>query len=72
MVKRTKKVKSTGRFGSRYGLKVRKKVMEIEVLQRKKQPCIYCGKNSAKRIAYGIYKCKSCGKKFTGKAYFVK
>lgn len=68
---KTKKVKSAGRFGSRYGLKVRKRVIEIETLQRQKQKCICCGKNSAKRIAYGIYQCKSCGKKFTGRAYFV-
>ncbi len=71
MAKRTKKVKSAARFGSKYGLKIRKRVTEIEKIQRKKQQCICCGKNSAKRIAYGIYECKSCGKKFTGKAYFV-
>jgi len=72
MAKRTKKVKSAGRFGSRYGLRVRKRVVAIESKQRKKQECIYCGKLAAKRVAYGIYECKACGKKFTGRAYFVK
>jgi large subunit ribosomal protein L37Ae len=70
MAKRTRKVKSAGRFQARYGAKVRKKVKEIEELQRKKQKCIFCD-GTAARLAYGIYKCKSCGKKFTGKAYYV-
>ena len=68
---KTKKVGSAGRFKSRYGIRVRRKITEIEALQRKKQKCIYCSKNAAKRIAYGIYQCKACGKKFTGKAYTV-
>jgi len=71
MAKRTKKVKAAGRLGSRYGSKVRKKVKEIEMLQRKKQKCIFCGKIAAKRLAYGIYECNHCGKKFTGQAYYV-
>lgn len=72
MGKRTIKVKSAGRFGSRHGLRVRRRLVAIELKQRKKQICIYCNKTSVKRVAYGIYICKSCGKKFTGKAYFVK
>lgn len=72
MVKRTKKVKAAGRYGSKYGIRIRKRIIAIENLQRKKQQCIFCNKLGAKRIAYGIYKCKACGKKFTGKAYIVK
>jgi len=70
MAKRTKKLKSAARFGSRYGRKIKKKIKEIEELQRKKQRCIFCGK-TARRLAFGIYQCKNCGKKFTGKAYYV-
>lgn len=61
-----------GKFDSRYGISVRKKYAEIEKIQRKKQECICCGKKTAKRIAYGIFECKSCGKKFAAKAYSAK
>jgi large subunit ribosomal protein L37Ae len=69
---KTKKVKAAGRFKCRYGIRVRRKIAEIEELQRKKQECLYCGKQAATRVAYGIYRCKACGKKFAGKAYVAK
>ncbi len=67
----TKVVKSTGRFGVRYGLTIRRRVLEIEKNQRKKQKCPYCGRLKAKRISFGIFECKKCNTKFTGKAYEV-
>ncbi|MEM1534937.1 MAG: 50S ribosomal protein L37ae [Candidatus Pacearchaeota archaeon] len=69
---KTKKVKSTARFKARYGVSVRRRVSAIEEKERKKQECPFCLKLSAKRIAYGIFQCKACGKKFAAKAYFVK
>ena len=68
---RTKKVKSSGRFGPRYGVRVRKKIAEIESIQRKKQSCIFCD-GIIKRLSKGIWECKKCGKKFAGHAYFIK
>ncbi len=70
MVK-TKKVKAAGRFGARYGRRVRIKIAEIEGLQRKKQNCIFCGK-VAKRLSKGIWQCKRCGKKFASHAFYLK
>lgn len=68
----TKKVKSTGRFGARYGIKLRKRVREIEAHQKKKQTCPYCGKvGSVVRLSFGVWNCKKCGNKFTSKAYMV-
>ncbi|MDD5331492.1 MAG: 50S ribosomal protein L37ae [Candidatus Nanoarchaeia archaeon] len=67
----TKKVGSTGRFGVRYGRKIRKRVLDIEVRQKQKQTCPYCKKKQVKRIASGIYNCSKCGSKFTSKAYEV-
>jgi large subunit ribosomal protein L37Ae len=68
----TKKVKSTGRFGARYGTKLRKRVREIESKQKAKQTCPYCSKNgSVKRLSFGVWLCKKCGAKFTGRAYTV-
>lgn len=69
---RTKKLKSTGRFGVRYGLRVKEKVRLIEKKQRKKQVCPFCGKPGLKRVASsGIWKCKKCGKKFASNVYYV-
>lgn len=68
---KTKKVKSTGRFGARYGLKIRKRVLGVEKKQRKKQTCPRCKRKTAKRVATGIFKCKKCDYLFTGKAYVV-
>ncbi len=69
---RTKKVASAGRFRANYGARIRHKVAAIERKQRAKQQCPYCKKFSVKRLASGIFYCKSCDKKFTGGAYFVK
>lgn len=61
---------SAGRFGTRYGNALRKKVSEIEKLSRGKHKCPFCGKeNKVRRVAYGIWKCNSCEKVFVGKAY---
>ena len=67
---KTKRVGSTGRFGPRYGLKIRKKVLEVEKKQKKKHECPKCGRKTIQRVAAGIFKCKKCAYKFTGKAYF--
>lgn len=66
---RTKKVGVSGRFGPRYGLKVRKRLKAVEDRQKKKHPCPKCKKKSLKRIASGIYLCKKCEIKVTGGAY---
>lgn len=68
---RTKKVKSAGRFGARYGKRIRQKITDVEARQRKKQKCPYCKRLGAKRLSAGIFICKKCNSKFTGKAYEV-
>jgi len=64
-----KKLGSAGRFGSRYGRKIRKKVSEIEKVQKQKHKCPYCKKPGVKRVSIGIWYCSKCKSKFTGKAY---
>ncbi len=66
---RTKKVKLAGRFGPRYGVKVRKSIIKIETAQRRKYVCKKCGKRSVKRVGTGIWECKSCGYRFAGGTY---
>jgi len=67
----TKKVKSAGRFGVRYGRKIRQRVVDVEIKQRKKQLCPYCHRVNVKRVAMGIWHCKTCDKKFAGGAYYL-
>ena len=45
---KTKKVKSTGRFGAGYGKKPRERFIKIEEKQRKKQICPFCKNKTAK------------------------
>lgn len=68
---RTRKVKSSGRFGARYGKRTRDKVVEVERKQRKKQKCPFCKRLSAKRVAAGIWHCKKCGRKFASSSYYL-
>ena len=65
----TKKVGVTGRFGSRYGRGIRKRVIKVEEKQKNLSACPNCGFKKIKRIAAGLFVCKKCGAKFTGGAY---
>jgi large subunit ribosomal protein L37Ae len=65
----TKKVKSTGRFGARYGVGIKKRVLKVEEKQRNLSACPFCGFKKIKRIAAGLFICKKCEAKFTGGAY---
>jgi len=67
----TKKVGSAGRFGARYGRKPRQRVAEIESKLKQWHKCPYCMKKRVKRVSIGIWKCKACESKFTGKAYTI-
>jgi large subunit ribosomal protein L37Ae len=60
---------SAGRYGPRYGKKVRWKVAEIEKTQKKRHICPKCNLPYVKRVAKGIWECKKCGAKFAGPAY---
>jgi len=69
MDRRTTKVGITGKYGTRYGAKLRKQVKSIEILQRTKYVCPFCGKTSVKRAAVGIWNCKACRRNMAGGAW---
>lgn len=71
MAKKTGKG-SVKRFGPRYGRRVKHKLAKIEGVQKSKQKCPYCNANKVKRLSSGIWECRRCNSKFTGKAYSVK
>ena len=69
MERRTAKVGITGKYGTRYGQKLRKQVKAIEILQRKKTICPFCGKTSIRRAAAGIWRCRACKRTIAGGAW---
>ena len=71
MPTKLKKSKSAGRFGARYGKKVRAKLVKVEIKQRVKQVCHFCQKKGVKRLANGIWNCNKCGKKFASDTYHL-
>jgi large subunit ribosomal protein L37Ae len=68
-VSTTKKVKSAGRYRARYGIGIRRRLLEIEAKQKKPHSCPYCGFMKVKRKAAGIFICTKCGAKFAGGAF---
>ena len=66
---RTKKVGITGKYATRYGQKLRKQVKAIEILQRVRSICPFCGKKSIRREAAGIWKCRGCRRAIAGGAW---
>ncbi len=65
----TKKVGSAGRFSTRYGVKTRTQIAQIEAKQRALHPCPRCGQVRVKRLGTGIWKCRRCLCVFAGGAY---
>ncbi len=64
-----KKVGSTGRFGARYGVKVKETIKEIEEAKKKEYECPRCSHKQVKRDSTGIWDCSRCGLTFAGGAY---
>ncbi|MFH0874402.1 MAG: 50S ribosomal protein L37ae [archaeon] len=60
---------SVKRFGPRYGRRTKLRFAEIEKEQRKLHKCPYCHQVKVKRESVGIWSCKKCSAKFTGKAF---
>jgi large subunit ribosomal protein L37Ae len=63
---RTKKVGSTGRFGTRYGATIRKRIKKVEGILKINHQCPSCNLNKVKRDSIGIWECQFCGFRFTG------
>jgi len=64
-----KKVGSTGRFGPRYGVRVRKTIKDVEESKKKEYECPRCHHEKVKRKSAGIWHCRKCDLTFAGGAY---
>ncbi len=69
MPRKTKKVGIAGKFGPRYGVKVRKQIQAVEQEKIKSHTCPRCKHKSVKRISSGIWKCRRCDLTFASGAY---
>ncbi len=71
MTNKLKKSRAAGRFGARYGKKVRTKLADVESKQRVRQKCPFCSRLGVKRVSRGIWKCPKCAKKFASDVYYL-
>jgi len=69
MAKKGKKIRSAGKYGPRYGRKIRKLAADIEERARIKYKCPKCKHNTVKRVSTAIWKCSKCGYTFAGGTY---
>lgn len=69
MSRRTKKVGSSGRFGPRYGVSVKKRIKNLEANQKKGHDCPRCHYKKVHRVFSGVWECSRCGNTFAGGAY---
>ncbi|NOR38442.1 MAG: 50S ribosomal protein L37ae [Candidatus Thorarchaeota archaeon] len=66
---RTKKVGSTGRYGVRYGAKLRRRVLDIDKKRSEPVRCPACATKALRRVAVGLWRCRKCELLFAGGAY---
>jgi large subunit ribosomal protein L37Ae len=69
MARRTRKAGSVGRFGPRYGVRIRRRVQEIEEGLRHRHECPRCAAIAVRRDSTGVWGCRRCGYVFAGGAY---
>jgi large subunit ribosomal protein L37Ae len=69
MSKRTKKVGSAGRLGARYGVRIRKRIADVERVSKGRHDCPKCMAKAMTRTANGIWKCRHCGAIIASSSY---
>jgi len=69
MARGTTKVGMTGKYGARYGVKIRKQIKSVSRHRARPLRCPECQEDAVKRVASGIWHCKHCDLKFAASAY---
>ncbi len=69
MARRTRKSGIVARFGPRYGVRIRRRVQEIEEGLRTRHTCPKCQAVAVHRKSTGVWACRHCGHVFAGGAY---
>ena len=63
------KLKGHGRFGSRYGKKIRDRLILVRRKEAASYICPKCSRKAVRKRAAGIWECRKCGAKFASSAY---
>jgi len=69
MSKRTKKVGPAGRLGARYGVRIRKRIADVEIESKGRHECPVCRAVAMSRTANGIWICNHCGANIASSSY---
>ncbi len=69
MSQRTKKVGSTGWMGARYGLRIRRRVGELDRMRSLDSACPRCATVTVRRVSSGVFECRRCQTRFASGAY---
>ena len=69
MARRTRQVGAVGRYGPRYGVRIRRRVQEIDETLHAKHVCPKCQAPAVRRRSSGVWQCRHCGHVFAGGAY---
>lgn len=69
MSKRTKKVGPAGRLGARYGVRIRRRIADVEIVSKGRHECPTCKAVAMARTASGIWVCRHCGSKMASSSY---
>jgi len=72
MARGTTKVGMTGKYGARYGVKIRKQIKSVSRYRARPQRCPECQEDAVKRLSSGIWLCKHCTLKFAASAYSIR
>ena len=71
MARRTRKVGPAGRLGARYGVRIRKRIGEIDRLSKRRHECPRCRTKAVWRKASGIWSCRHCGAEVASSSYVL-
>ena len=69
MSKRTKKVDLTGWMGPRYGIRIRRRVLDLDRARAAPAGCPKCSTMTIGRVASGVFECRRCGTRYASNAY---
>ena len=63
---------TSGRWGARYGKRIREEFAAAERKSKAKYMCPSCSRKAVRREAAGVWACNHCSKKFASTAYEFK
>lgn len=69
MTQRTKKVGNTGWMGPRYGIRIRRRVLDIDRAREARSACPKCSTVTVTRLGSGVFECRRCHTQFASGAY---